>query len=182
MKGICIGIALLFFTAANYVRAVNDKHGGIVGDGEYAGLERMTNLTPEERDTAWFHENTLLIRNDEAILDKIPISIHHGKKEYSASDGGFLTYRARLITKDGQSFVELRLFQSDYIIFRSRKDRQDEYTKIRTYPVSLAAGRIEFDRVTYRPAKLHRIDLDRLLRLLTTEPLEKGNGATDEFR
>lgn len=84
-------------------RTVNAEHESTAKDGQYVGLEKMPNLTPDDRDAAWFHENTLLIRNDEAILDKVPVTIRHGKKTYSASDGGFLTYRARFAKKDGHA-------------------------------------------------------------------------------
>jgi hypothetical protein len=174
VKNIFVVITLLFSVAvASYVQALNQVQSSITSDGEYVGLERMPNLSPEDRDTSWFHENTLLIRNDEAILDKVPITIRHGEKTYSASDGGFLTYRARFIRKDGQSFVVLRLFQSDYIAVPLNK--HDRYTEIKTYPVKFVSGRIEFDGVTYKPGALDKIEVDRLVHLLSTEPLEKTN-------
>jgi hypothetical protein len=150
-------------------RTVNAEHESTAKDGEYVGLEKMPNLTPDDRDAAWFHENTLLIRNDEAILDKVPVTIRHGKKTYSASDGGFLTYRARFTKKDGQSFVALRLFQSDYLI--SPVGKHDQYTEIKTYPVTFVSGQIEFDGVRYKITKVEIFKLDRLLPLLGVEPL-----------
>lgn len=95
----------------------------------------MPNLTPEDHPARWFHENTLVIGNDEAILDKLPITIRHGKKSYSASDGGFMTYRARFTSKDEQAVVRLRLFESDYVVFPVGK--HDQYTEIKEYPVTL---------------------------------------------
>jgi hypothetical protein len=172
-------VLLLSMVVASDLRTANAEKGTIASDGEYTGLESMPNLTPEDPDASWFHENRLVIRNDEAILDKVPISIRHRKKVYSASDGGFLTYRAKVIIKDGQTFIELRLFQSDYIAFPkdlNGKDRYDPYAQIRTDPIKLASGRIEFDGVTYKPAVLDKIELDRLVHLLSTEPLEKANG------
>ena len=133
----------------------------------------MPNLTPEDPRAAWFHENTLLIRNDEAILDKVPIVIQKGKKGYSSSDGGFTTYRARFSMSDGKSFVAMRMCQSDYLIFPA--DKHDQYTEIKSYPLKLEAGRIEINGVVYRPAKLKRTELERLLKLLDTEPLQKAS-------
>jgi hypothetical protein len=179
VKNVLAIIALLFsMVVASDLGTADAEKKGIASDGEYIGLEGMPNLTPEYPDASWFHENRLLIRNDEAILDKVPISIRHRKKVYSASDGGFLTYRAKFIIKDGQTFIELRLFQSDYIVFpkdSNGKDRNDPYAEIRTYPVKFASGRIEFDGVTYKPAVLDKNELDRLVHLLSTEPLEKAN-------
>jgi len=164
---------MVFLPVAGYVQALSDVREVIARDGEYIGLERMPNLTPEHRDATWFHENTLVIRNDEAILDKVPITIRHGRQVYSASDGGFLTYRARFIKKEGQPFVELRLFESDYVVFPVGK--HDQYTEIKTYPVKFVSGRIEFGGVRYRPIALNKTALDHLSKLLSTEPLEKTN-------
>ena len=151
-----------------------DGRGGIATDGEYIGLEKLPNLTPEDPDTAWFHENRLVIRNDEAILDKVPITIRNRKKVYEAADGGFLTYRARFTKKDGQDLITRRLFESDYVGFT--KDRHEVYREIKTYVVRLVDGdRMEIDGVRYQPAKLAKITLDRLVRLLRTEPLENAD-------
>jgi hypothetical protein len=161
---------LMLFLIVAQIRTGDAGHEGVVEDGEYVGLEKMSNLTPEDRNAAWFHENTLIIRNDEAILDKVPVSIRHGEKTYSASDGGFLTYRARFTSKGGQSVVELRLFQSDYVAFRT--DKHDQYTEIKTYPVTLVSDQIEFGGVRYKRSKVEAYKLDWLLPLLRIEPLE----------
>jgi hypothetical protein len=168
-----IFIVLFSVVVASYSEAVN-AHGGIATDGEYIGLEKLPNLTPEDPDTAWFHENRLVIRNDEAILDKVPITITNRNKVYSASDGGFLTYRARFTKKGGQDFITMRLFKSDYVEFT--KNRHEVYREIKTYAVRLVDGdRMEIDGVRYQPAKLAKTTLDRLVHLLRAEPLEKAD-------
>ncbi len=143
----------------------------IAADGEYVGLEKLPNLTPEDRDVTWFRENTLVIRNDEAILDKVPITIRHGKRTYSASDGGFLTYRARFIKKGPDVSLALRLFESMYILFP--RDKHDQYTEVKSLPVKFVSGQIEIDGVRYRHTALDKDRLNRLLDLLSKEPLEK---------
>lgn len=174
MKDTFVAVILLFSMAVvSYAQTVRDVRENVTSDGEYVGLERMPNLTPEDRDTEWFHENTLLIRNNEAILDKVPITIRHGRKEYTAADGGFLKYRARFAVKDGQIFVALRLFQSMYIMFP--RDKHDQYTEIKTYPVKFVSGRIQINGVRYRRTALDKMKLDRLVRLLGAEPLEKNS-------
>jgi hypothetical protein len=179
VKNLVVVTTLLFsMVVASDLRTANAKKGSIASDGEYIGLESLTNLTPEDPDASWFHENRLVIRNDEAILDKVPISIRHRRKVYSASDGGFLTYRAKFIFRDGQTYIELRLFQSDYIVFpkdTNGKYRNEPYAEINTYLVNFASGRIEFDGVTYKPTVLDKNELDRLVHLLSTEPMEKAN-------
>jgi len=172
--------AFAVFPLVFLVIATHDVQGGlgdvqksIARDGEYIGRESMPNLTPEDPEAAWFHGNALLIRNDEAILDKVPIVIRRGTKGYSASDGGFMTYRARFTMIDGRSVVALRLCQSDYLVFPVNK--HDQYMEIKTYPVKVVPGGIEIDGVPYRPTKLKKFNLDRLTRLLSTEPLQKAN-------
>jgi len=176
VRSILLALSFLFSTgAATYLSALDDVHKNIASDGEYVGLERMPNLTPDDGDAIWFHENRLLIRNDEAILDKVPIVIRHGEKVYSASDGGFLTFRAQFRMKDGQSFVALRLFESDYVGFMRNKNGKafDPYAELKTYPVKFVSGGIEIEGVRYQHKTLDKIELDRLVRLLSTEPLEK---------
>jgi hypothetical protein len=161
---------LLCFALVGESQMVAAQNQSVVKDGDYAGLEKMPNLSPDDRDAKWFHENTLVVRNDEAILDKVPITIRHGEKSYSASDGGFLTYRARFTKKDGQTVIQMRLFQSDYVMFPAGK--HDQYTEIKTYPVKFVSDEIEFDGVRYKLSKAEPWRLDRLLGLLRTEPLE----------
>jgi hypothetical protein len=173
MKYVLFAIALsVLMVPANYGHSFQAARASDPRDGEYIGLERMPSLSPEDPDSKWFHENTLLVRNGEAILDKVPLTIRHGSKVYQAADGGFLTYRGRFIVKDGRSVLELRLMDSMYIIFRV--DQHDQYTQIKTYPVKFATGLIEFEGVRYRPAVVKKVELDRLMNLLNSESLEKG--------
>jgi hypothetical protein len=173
MKNLFVSMLLFLSTTGGYVHRLSDVRAPVVSDGAYIGLEKMPSLTPEDPATAWFHENTLVIRNGEAILDKVPITMRHGSKTYQAADGGFLTYRARFIVKDGVNVVQLRLIDSMYIIFR--RDQHDQYSQIETYPVTFTAGSIEFEGVRYRPTVLKKVALDRLVHLLNTEPLDKAN-------
>jgi hypothetical protein len=165
--------ALISMIVASEVQTVSAEHENVVSDGDYIGLEKMPNLTPEVQGSAWFHENTLVVRNDEAILEKVPVMFLHGKKTYSASDGGFLTYRARFVRQGEQSVIRLRLFESKYAIFPAGK--HDEYTEIKTHRVTFVSDQIEFDGVRYKPSKPEGWKLDRLLPLLNIEPLETSD-------
>jgi hypothetical protein len=167
---IAVLITLLCLVLLEEPQKVAAQSQSVAKDGDYVGLEKMPNLSPDDRDARWFHENTLVIRSDEAILEKVPITIRHGEKSYSASDGGFLTYRARFTKKDGQSVIQMRLFESDYVMFPVGK--HDQYTEIKTYPVKFVSHEIEFDGVRYKLSKVESWKLDRLLGLLNTEPLE----------
>ena len=74
MKILFAATLLMSLVLAGVFRTVNVEHENIAKDGEYVGLEKMPNLSPDDRSAAWFHENTLLIRNDEAILQKVPVT------------------------------------------------------------------------------------------------------------
>jgi hypothetical protein len=147
-------------------------------NGEFVALEAMPNISPDEPDAKWFHQNTLLVRNNEAILYMAPVYFKRGNKFYSASDGGFLTYRGRFFQEDGQSFIELRLFESDYIAFPRGSD---PYREITTRTVKLASGGIEIEGVRYqrtvlikyRKTVLSTRRRKELLDLLNREPMEK---------
>lgn len=117
-----------------------------------------------------------MVRNNEAILDKVLLTIKRGKRSYSASDGGFLTYRAKFFEKDGNAFVAMRLFESDYAalpVSTNNSAPYDPYGEVKVYPVSFASGEIEIDGVRYKRKTLSRVDRQRLLDLLSNEPLEK---------
>jgi hypothetical protein len=177
VKTFILAIILLFsIVGTGYVEVRSQEQSSIVHDGNYVGLEKMPNISPDDPHASWFHENTLVVRNDEAILDEVPVVFHGGKKEYSASDGGFMTFRAKFVKKDGEPVVTLRMCQSDYIAVRvpvNPEERQGPYKEIKTYPLKLNSGRIEFNGVTYKIAKVHKNELDRLVDLLHTEPMEK---------
>ena len=169
---LCLAIGTLtLITTYSFTTADTPEH--LAKDGTYVGLQAETYVDPGDPKAKWFHENRLLIRNDDAILDKVPVVVSHGKKGYSASDGGFFTYRGRFSKKDGQIFVALRLCQSDYVLFPA--DKHDQYTEIKTYLVKVISGRLEFDGVTYKPATLKKIERTRLEQLLSAEPLEKND-------
>ena len=172
---LCFTIATATVIALLYSSPLANTPQRLVQDGTYVGLHEETYVDPDDPKAKWFHENRLLIRNDDAILDKVPVIVSHGKKGYSASDGGFFTYRGRFSRKDGQIFVALRLCQSIYVLFPA--DKHDQYTEIKTYPVKIVSGRVEFDGVTYKPTGLKKIELNRLEQLLSEEPLEKNSAS-----
>ena len=136
-------------------------------DGEYVAFEKMPSISPDDPEVKWFHENTLLVKNNEAVLDMVPVSIRRGEKSYSASDGGFLTYRGRFFQKEGQTFVELRLFKSDYIPIPVDRDH---YKEIKTRSVKLTGGKIEIDGVQYKRKTLREARRNELLQVLNDEP------------
>jgi len=138
--------------------------------GEYVALEKMPSVSPDDPDVKWFHENALFVRNNEAILDMVPVSIKHGGKSYSASDGGFLTYRGMFFQKAGKTFLNLRLCQSDHIVIPAGRD---PYKEIKTRNVRLVSEEIDIEGVRYRRKALNETRRKELLRLLNQEPMQK---------
>ncbi|MGA3161751.1 MAG: hypothetical protein ABSC77_11095 [Terracidiphilus sp.] len=142
----------------------------LLPNGDYMGIQKMESPTPQDKKTKWFYENTLLIRNGEAILDMVPFSIKHKIKEYSASDGGFMTYRGHFFQKSSQLFVSLRLFKSDYIGFPV--GGCEPYSRIYSSPVKLVTDKIEIQGVLFEPRQLDKKVLERLQLELSKEPME----------
>lgn len=70
-----------------------------------------------------------------------PVWFKKGKKFYSASDGGLLTYRGRFFQKDGLSF------ESDYVAFPVGSD---PYKELTTRNVKLTSGALEIEGVRYQ--------------------------------
>ncbi len=118
--------------------------------GAYIGLEKMESLSPEDPLTHWFHENTLFVENNELILDQNPVTIRNGVKTYSASDGGFLTYRGKFFSMKGTTYVALRLIDSDYIIFRVGPKECEPYSRITVFPVKILNSGIAVNGVVYK--------------------------------
>src|SRR5215472_14599645 len=163
VKTILLSLSLFLLTTT-CAQLNSQNHGTLAPDGNYVGLEKMPNISPDEPKASWFHENTLVIRNDEAILDKVPVVFLNGKKEYSASDGGFMTFRGRFVKKDGATIIMLRMCDSDYIMLPVNP--QDRYKEVKTYPLKLGADKIEFAGVTYKIGKVKKYKLTGLLHLL----------------
>ncbi len=107
-------------------------------------MDEIKNYEPGKK---WFHENSLLIRDNEALLDKVPLKIVKGRKNYSASDAGFITYRGRFFDRDKDLFISLRPFDSDYIAFPI--GGCEPYSKVTVFPVKVTSRGIEIDGVLY---------------------------------
>lgn len=92
--------------------------GGPIPDGEYIGLEKMESLSPENKAVHWYHQNDLIIKGNAVTLCKSPLTINKGVTEYSASDGGFYSYRGTVVSKNSKIYLRLLLFESDYAAVR----------------------------------------------------------------
>lgn len=135
--------------------------------GEFVGMEEIKDYEPGKK---WFHEDSLLIKDNETVLDKVPLKIVKGRKQYSASDGGFITYRGRFFRRDSQLFISLRPFDSDYIIFPT--GGCEPYSRVTSFPVEVKSNGIEIDGVLYRSTKFSKEKREQLSNRLQNEPME----------
>jgi hypothetical protein len=136
-------------------------------NGEFVGMDEIKNYEPGKK---WFHENSLLIRDNEALLDKVPLKIVKGRKNYSASDSGFITYRGRFFDRDKDLFISLRPFDSDYIAFPIGGCQP--YSKVTVFPVKMTSRGIEIDGVLYYATTFSRETRQHLSLMLPDEPIE----------
>jgi hypothetical protein len=66
----------------------------------------------------WFHEIRVVIMGDNMMIQKFPVyydRLHH--KKYSASDGGFLTYKGTVAKAKDVYIANAKLVNCDYIGF-----------------------------------------------------------------
>jgi hypothetical protein len=120
-----------------------------IADENYVGLEPMQSESPHLPDALWYHENTIVLRNGELILDKDPIWIQNGNKGHSAADGGFVVYRGRFLSKNGRLYVALRPFASDYISFPVGPGACEPYSNIDIFPVKVTENGFWINGVFY---------------------------------
>jgi hypothetical protein len=184
VRGILLAMKIISLTLVLLLAALQSSYGqthpataqenlataSALPNGNYMGLQKMESPTPQDKKTKWFYENTLLIRNGEAILDMVPFSIKKGKKEYSASDGGFMTFRGRFFHKGSQLYVSMRLFKSDYIGFPV--GGCEPYSRINISIVKFVQDKIEIQGVLYEPKQLDKKVLEQLQLALSKEPME----------
>ena len=134
-------------------------------DGVYMGLEPMPSDNPHEPDALWYHENALLVKNGNFVLDEIPISIQNGARTQSASDGCFITYRGRFLAKNGRFYASRRPFMSDYIFFDTGPTACEAYSNVDIYPIKVTEQGFWFNGVLYKPTT---VEARRLKELETT--------------
>jgi hypothetical protein len=120
-------------------------------DGTYVGMEPMSSLSPGEPRTRWLHENTLTIKGDAVTLSKSPVCIKKGKKFYSASDGGFYTYRGTLNVAERHWRVEVLLTDSDYAAVPIGPDGKPLRPEPQQFTITPTKdGSLRVGKVTYR--------------------------------
>ncbi|MCC2546929.1 hypothetical protein LJY25_10775 [Hymenobacter sp. BT175] len=165
--------ALLVLAACNPA----PKPLALPASGFYVGLESMgpshADITPEDTTDRWYHENRLTIRSDSVFLEKLPVVIKNHQKGYSASDGGFYTYRGRISAYPDSLVARLRLVNQDYMLVNFRflrppgKDSTRSLAELvergiaevdssqfkATYHLTAAPGRIVLDSVAYAQKK-----------------------------
>ena len=120
-------------------------------DGTYGGMESMPNLSPDKPKTRWFHQNILLIKGDTVILSKSPVYFENGRKFYSASTGGFFTYRGTIGLAAHRWRLELLLTEYEYAPVPVGPDGQPLPPKPQQFTITpTKGGALLVDKIAYR--------------------------------
>jgi hypothetical protein len=118
VKNLIVAVALVFSAPGEgYIRSLKSVRANIATDGEHFVHSKMPSLSPEDSDTAWFHENTPLVKNDEAILDEVPATIRHCQKKILSFGRWLSNLQGTLHCEGWTQLVEMRLVASTYSIF-----------------------------------------------------------------
>jgi len=128
-----------------------------IPDGTYYGYEPMGNLSPDQPDASWYHENVMTVRGGAIRIEKSPQWRLRDSVYSSASDGGFYTYEGSFEPVAGRIVAKLRWTACDYCAVRSDDPLPSKH--VREYVVGQNSdGSFELDHVVYRAApnpKLH---------------------------
>jgi hypothetical protein len=123
--------------------------GKVIEDGTYYGYDPLPNLSPEDPQATWYHENVLTIRGTEVQLSKRPYSRSNDVVVAQPADGGFYTYRGVVKVEGGRTIVELHLDSCEYCAVPDNEKLPSKVS--RAYIVQLVPNALfELDRVRYR--------------------------------
>ena len=122
-----------------------------IPDGTYYGYELMANLTPDQPEACWFHENVLTVAGPTIRIATSPYFQVGKEISSSASDGGFYTFEGSQSQLSGRTLVTLRQVNCDYCAIRVNNPVPSQ---VREYVVAFGdAGAFELNRVTYSRAR-----------------------------
>jgi hypothetical protein len=91
----------------------------ILKPGRYIGKNYMgrNDITPDDSTDRWYHENTVTIKADSLFLESVPVVFYKNQpKAYSSSDGGFYSYRGKLLRRGNLIIAKLLMTSYDYVI------------------------------------------------------------------
>lgn len=92
-------------------------------DGVYAGLEEMCWISDGKKECfsdpfhpnyKWYHLTYISIKGDSASAGQSPIAIYKRDTGWSASDGGFYSYRGTITRQGSKGEIKLNLTKCDY--------------------------------------------------------------------
>src|SRR6267142_814571 len=101
--------AIIFLCSSSLISAQSAEFNGL-----WLGFERFK--MKGAKVDVWFYQNRLSIKNGVVRLEKSPEE-HIGKEVvYSASDGGFPTFRGRLVVRGRVTVAVLEIESCDYCV------------------------------------------------------------------
>ena len=90
--------------------------------GNFVGLELMNNYDdPANPNYRWYHLSRLTFNGDSVFLEQSPVAIYKKDTIFSASDGGFYSYRGVVTNFQGKTIATLTLIHCDYCPMRTVK-------------------------------------------------------------
>jgi hypothetical protein len=146
------GCVLVLVCAIGLIGATagcNGTESSAVQDGNYYGYDPLPNLSPDDPQAIWYHENILTVQGKDVQLVKRPYSRSSGVVVAQPADGGFYTYKGKISLESGRTIVELHLESCEYC---GVPDNEKLPSKVsRAYIIqSVPNALFEIDRVRYR--------------------------------
>lgn len=92
-------------------------------NGNYMGLEEMCWVhngkkecmeDPQRPQDKWYHLTLLTIKGDSVLAGQSPITIYKGDTGWSASDGGFYSYKGTITRNGTSAIIKLNIVKCDY--------------------------------------------------------------------
>lgn len=146
------GCVLALLCAAGLTSATSGCSGSgsrAVEDGTYYGYDPLPNLSPEDSQAIWYHENVLTIRGNDVQLKKRPYSRSNGIVTAQPADGGFYAFRGKISVENGRTIMELHLESCEYCAVPDNEKLPSKVS--RAYIVQSVPNELfEIDGVRYR--------------------------------
>ncbi|TGE19321.1 hypothetical protein [Hymenobacter elongatus] len=135
--------------------------------GSYIGLESMgssrDDITPDDTTDHWYHENRLTFRGDSAFLEQVPVVVKEQEKSYSASDGGFYSFRGKISQYRDSLVAHFLLVNHDYVLIGYHMVNPADSASSLSFEEKLKRGMLVLDSGAFRESYRVMVYPDRLI-------------------
>lgn len=84
--------------------------------GIYIGWEKGGDLTPDVKGDVFYRLHELTIKGTDLTIEISPVFIEKGEIGYSASDGGFRTYKGKISQNGDKYQVKMQVTDAQYVL------------------------------------------------------------------